>query len=152
MLTQKANVDDAEEILSLQKLSYLSEAEIYSDYTIPPLIDTIDSIKDDFEKYYFLKVTEKGKIIGSVRARISKPGTCYIGRLIVHPDFQNQGIGTNLMDEIEEIFAECQRLELMTGHLSKKNINLYKKRGYRVFRTEKLTPELDLVYMEKINI
>ena len=151
MLTQKANVDDAEEILSLQKLSYLSEAEIYSDYTIPPLVNTLDEIKHDFDKYYFLKITEKGKIIGSVRARISKPVTCYIGRLIVHPDFQNKGIGTKLMDGIQGIFAECQRWELMTGYLSKKNIKLYKKCGYSVFNTEKLTPELDLVYMEKIN-
>jgi ribosomal protein S18 acetylase RimI-like enzyme len=150
LIVQQANVDDAEEILALQKLCYLSEAEIYSDYTIPPLIDTLDMIKDAFGKYFFLKVTKKGKIIGSVRGRISSPGTCYIGRLIVHPDFQNQGIGTKLMIEIEKIFHKCHRWELMTGQLSTKNIKLYKKCGYETFKTEKLTPHLTLVFMEKI--
>lgn len=56
MIVQQANVDDAEEIFALQKLCYLSEAEIYSDYTIPPLVDTLDMVKCDFEKYFFLKV------------------------------------------------------------------------------------------------
>ncbi len=150
MIVQQANVDDAEEILALQKLCYLSEAEIYSDYTIPPLVDTLDMVKCDFEKYFFLKVTKEGKIIASVRGKISSPGNCYIGRLIVHPDFQNQGIGTKLMSEIEKIFHKCHRWELMTGHLSNKNIKLYKKCGYEIFKTEKLTSHLTLVFMEKI--
>lgn len=151
MIIDEASIVDAEEILSLQKLCYLSEAEIYSDHTIPPLLQTMDEILADFQKYFFLKVVKDGKIIGSVRARISSPGTGYIGRLIVHPDFQNQGIGTRVMDEIEQIFAECDRWMLMTGHLSEKNIHLYEKRGYKIFKTEKLTPELNLVYLEKIN-
>ncbi len=142
---------DAEEILALQKLCYISEAEIYSDCTIPPLIQTFGEIKSDFQEYYFLKAVEDGRIIGSVRARISKPGTCYIGRLIVHPDFQDQGIGTQLMKEIGGIFQECPRWELFTGHLSKKNIKLYEKLGYNIFKTEKLTPDLNLVYLRKIN-
>lgn len=151
MIIEKANITDAEEILALQKLCYISEAEIYSDHTIPPLIQTLDEIKAEFQEYYFLKALDEGKIIGSVRARISKPGTCYIGRLIVHPDFQNQGIGTTLMGEIEKIFHECERWELITGHLSEKNIKLYEKLNYNIFKTEKLTTDLNLVYLEKIN-
>lgn len=151
MIIEKANKGDAEEILALQKLCYISEAEIYSDYTISPLVQTLDEIKAEFQEYYFLKAAEDGNIIGSVRARISSPGTCYIGRLIVHPDFQNQGVGTRLLDEIEGIFRDARRWELMTGHLSKKNIKLYKKRGYNIFKTLKLTPELNLVYLEKMN-
>ena len=151
MIIEKANEMDAEEILTLQRFCYISEAEIYSDYTIPPLIQTLDELKAEFKNYYFLKAVDDGKTIGSVRARISQPGTCYIGRLIVHPDFQNQGIGTALMDEIEKIFHECERWELMTGHLSKKNVKLYENLGYNIFKAEELTPNLNLVYFEKIN-
>ena len=115
------------------------------------MIQTLDEIKAEFKNYYFLKAVDDGKTIGSVRARISEPGTCYIGRLIVHPDFQNQGIGTALMDEIEKIFHECERWELMTGHLSKKNVKLYENLGYNIFKAEELTPDLNLVYFEKIN-
>lgn len=151
MIIERAKAEDMKEILQLQKIAYISEAEIYDDYSIPPLIQTKDEIKEEFKNHVFLKAVSENKIIGSVRAHMINSKTCYIGRLIVHPDFQNQGIGTQLMDEIEEIFRECERFELITGHNSKKNIYIYKKRGYKLFKTEKLTNNLNLVYLEKIN-
>jgi len=39
-----ATVADAEHILELQKLAYISEAEIYNDYNIPPLIQTLQAV------------------------------------------------------------------------------------------------------------
>jgi len=39
---------------------------------------------------------------------------CYIGRLIVRPDFQNRGIRTKLMQGMEHIFKTCERSELFT--------------------------------------
>ena len=55
------------------------------------------------------------------------------------------------MGEIEDVFKECNRFELITGHKSRKNIGLYQKLGYKKFKTEKLTENLNLVYLEKIN-
>jgi hypothetical protein len=40
MIIEQAGVEDAGEILRLQKLAYQSEARIYNDYTIPPLLQT----------------------------------------------------------------------------------------------------------------
>ena len=37
--------DDAEAILALQKLAYASEARRYDDWTIPPLVETLDSVR-----------------------------------------------------------------------------------------------------------
>lgn len=151
MIIEPANIADALEILSLQKLCYQSEAKIYNDHTIPPLIQTLEEIQSEFGEYFFLKAMKDKIIIGSVRARMSTPDTCYIGRLIVHPDFQNQGIGTRLMDEIERTFGECRRWELITGHNSQKNIKLYEKRGYHIYKNEGLTSGLSLLCLEKIN-
>ena len=78
-----------------------------------------------------------------------KEGTGYIGRLIVHPDFQNQGIGTKLIHKIEAIFQDAKRYELFTGHKSKRNLYLYQKLGYKKFKTEKINENLKLVYLEK---
>ena len=64
MIIEKAKEMDAEEILTLQRLCYIGEAEIYSDYTIPPLIQTLDEIKAEFKNYYFLKAVDDGKTIG----------------------------------------------------------------------------------------
>lgn len=148
MVIEKATILDGEEILSLQKLAYRSEAEIYDDFSIPPLLQTLEEVRKDFENQVFLKTVLNGKIVGSVRAFV-KEGTCYIGRLIVHPDFQNQGIGTGLMRGIEETFKEARGFELFTGHKSEKNLHLYEKLGYRVFKTVKVNERLTIVFLEK---
>ncbi len=148
MTVERATVTDAEEILSLQKLAYKSEAEIYNDFNIPPLLQTLEEIKKDFENQIVLKTTVDGKIRGSVRAFI-KEGTCYVGRLIVHPNFQNKGLGTELMKKIEEVFKGAQRFELFTGHRSEKNLYLYQKLGYKFFKTVKANDRLNIVYLEK---
>jgi ribosomal protein S18 acetylase RimI-like enzyme len=148
MEVEKATLSDAEEILSLQKLAYQSEAEIYNDFNIPPLVQTLEEIKKDFGIQFLLKAVMDEKIIASVRA-YTKEGTCYIGRLIVHPDFQNQGIGTKLMVEIEKIFSTCQRFELFTGARSERNLYLYQKLGYKIFKTAKITDQTTIVYLER---
>lgn len=148
MEIERAMISDAEEILSLQKLAYRSEAEIYNDFNIPPLVQTLENIEKDFENQYFLKAVMDGKIIGSVRA-YTKEGTCYIGRLIVHPDFQNRGIGTDLMNEIERIFNTCRRFELFTGDKSERNLYFYQKLGYKIFKKAKITDQTMVVYLEK---
>jgi GNAT superfamily N-acetyltransferase len=146
-ITQAAPAD-AEEILDLQKLAYQSEAAIYQDYTIAPLTQTSAEIAAEFHTRHFLKAVADGCIRGSVRAH-QEQGTCYIGRLIVHPAYQNQGLGAKLMDEIEGCFPEARRYELFTGYLSERNLDLYRKLGYVPIRRAPVSEKLTLVFLEK---
>lgn len=148
MNVTQATESDAAEILALQKLAYLSEAELYGDYAIPPLTQTLAEITVEFAWRTVLKAAAEGRIIGSVQGlRIGS--TCYVGRLMVHPDFQGRGIGRRLMAEIEGRFPDAERFELFTGHRSVRNIGLYERLGYRIFRTEPATALITLVFMEK---
>ncbi|MFA6450882.1 MAG: GNAT family N-acetyltransferase [bacterium] len=144
-----AGVADAVEILALQKLAYLSEAEIYNEYGIEPLTQTIEKAREDFAAQTVVKAVAGGRIIGSARGVMSG-GVCKIGKLLVHPDYQNRGIGAALMREIERIFAGAKRFELFTGWKSEKNIYLYEKLGYRKYDLKDVSGNLKLVYMEKI--
>lgn len=145
---QISSVTDAEEILALQKLAYQSEAELYQDDSIPPLKQTLEEMKNDYETNTILKAVHERKIIGSARAFL-KEGTCHIGRLIVHPDCQNQGLGSRLMNAIESAFPQAVRFELFSGHKSERNIYLYKKLGYQLFKTVPINDCLTLVFLEK---
>jgi len=149
VLIQAAQPGDAAEILQLQRLAYRSEAAIYDDFTIPPLTQTLNEMGSDLARQTCLKATVDGRIVGSVRAYL-KDGICFVGRLIVHPDYQNRGIGTRLMGEIEQVFRSATRFELFTGHRSERNLALYRKLGYRPFRQEQISEALTLVYLEKV--
>jgi ribosomal protein S18 acetylase RimI-like enzyme len=151
MVISKASIKAAKEILNLQKLAYQSEAKIYDDFSIPPLTQTLNQIKADFETKYFLQAKIDEQIIGSVRG-YQDEDTCFVARLIVNPKFQGQGIGTKLMERIEVEFTEAERFELFTGHKSEKNIQLYQKLGYYKFKEGQITSDLTFVFMEKSNL
>ena len=93
-------------------------------------------------------VDEAGVIIGSVRAH-EQGDTLYIGKLMVLPEKQGRGIGTQLLVAIEKSCPK-PRYELFTSNISIRNMNLYEGLGYRRFREEQVTPELCFVYMEKL--
>ena len=143
----KSDKSDAAEILELQLTAFQSEAEIYEDYSIQPLTQTLEQVTAEFDSKVVLKAVVEGKIIGSVRA-YEKDNTAYIGKLMVLPEYQNQGLGKSLLTAIEDSF-QTRRFELFTGFKSKKNIAIYEKSGYKIFKTEIITPDMSDVYMEK---
>ena len=145
-----ASSESAKEILDLQKLAYQSEARLYKNWNIPPLMQTLEEIEKEFLDHIFYKAVISENIIGSVRAMV-QDNTCFIGKLIVHPKLQGKGIGTTLMDTIERDFKDVKRYELFTGTKSLENIHLYKRLGYKPFKEEKINDCLSLLYFEKEN-
>jgi len=53
------------------------------------------------------------------------------------------------MQAIEARFPSARRYELFTGEKSTGNIRLYERLGYRIFRRERLSERVTLVFMEK---
>lgn len=145
----QATVADATEILALQKLAYLSEAERYYGYNIPPLTETIEELVADLRRKTILKTVVEGQIVGSVNG-YTEDGYCHIGRLMVHPDFQGRGIGSRLMAVIEATFEDALVWELFAGELSVRNISLYERLGYRIVKKEPFPGScFAIVFMQK---
>lgn len=148
MNIKKAEKEDLQEILDLQYMAYQSEARLFNNPDIPPLKQTLADVENEYQKGVILKALDENDIIiGSVRA-YSDNGTAYIGKLMVHPQKQHQGIGTKLLLEIEKEYPG-QRYELFTSTKSQKNIALYERLGYRSFAQKQITNELRFVYLEK---
>ncbi len=143
-----AIITDADSILSLQKRAYESEARLYNDWLIPPLVQTLNSLVAELNTITVLKAVEEGVIVGSVRAKFDG-ATCSIGRLIVEPTHQGHGIGTTLLKSIESAFPNVAKFELFTGSRSEGNIRLYLRHGYSIVRTEQLTAQVTLTFMQK---
>lgn len=143
-----ATITDAEQILALQRRAYASEARLYNDWTIPPLMQTLESMCEDIRSIAVIKAMEDGALVGSVRGRLSE-GTCLVGRLIVEPAHQGRGIGGALLKAIEHAFPQAAAFELFTGLQSERNIRLYQRNGYTVVGTRALSEALSVVVLRK---
>ncbi|WP_030691979.1 GNAT family N-acetyltransferase [Streptomyces globisporus] len=151
-----ADAQDAEHILKLQYLCYQSEAELYGDWSIEPLTQSLDALRAELAEGHGLVARLGDEVVASVRARLDKDGTVRIAKLIVHPRMRRHGLGSRLLDGIERHFAaaaeattSAKRFRLFTGHRSEGNLRLYRSRGYEQVATRELGPKLTLVTLEK---
>jgi ribosomal protein S18 acetylase RimI-like enzyme len=139
---------DAEAILALQKIAYEREARRYHDWTIPPMVETLDSVREQIARHVVLKAVVDGRLAGSVRGVVTD-GVCEVCRLSVDPALQRRGIGSALLVAIEARCADAQAFELFTGNHSVENLRLYERHGYQHARTKVLSPAVSLVFLRK---
>jgi len=143
-----ASIDDANKILEIQKAAFLGQAQIYNNYQLPPITQNLDSIQNEFNGKTFFKVMVNGQIIASVRFE-EIDNFVTVDRIVVKPEYQNQGIGTSLLKEIESRVPDAVAFQLFTGNKSDRNIHLYKKMGYKVVKKQTTEQGIELLYMEK---
>lgn len=154
---ERANAADAGEILTLQRAAYVSEAQLYGDPFIAPLVESLEQLRKVVETSVVLAARDGARIVGAVRGRVAEPGeqgrTCVVGRLVVAPDRQGQGIGTALLSAIHDaVLAEhldVHAFDLFTGHLSDGNLRLYRRQGYRETHRERFQDHLTLVHLRR---
>jgi GNAT superfamily N-acetyltransferase len=140
---------DAGEILTLQRAAYVTEAQLYGDADLPPLTESLAGVLAAITDGQVLKATAGHRIVGAGRASVDGT-TLHIGRLMVAPDLQGQGIGTRVLRELEAgAPASVRTFSLFTGHLSAANLRRYERLGYREDRRERVGPALDLVHLAK---
>lgn len=150
----RASRAEAGEILTLQRAAYVSEALLYGDARIPPLLQTRDELESELATPSAVTLTALlgPRMVGAVRgARASDDPTVWvIARLIVAPDVQQRGIGNRLLSAIEAAAPSgTTRYTLFTGHLSQTNLNLYTRNGYVETRRETQHDGLILIHLEK---
>jgi ech hydrogenase subunit C len=148
MVIERAVEADAPEILALQKIVYQNEAELYGDWSLAPLRQTLEELRRDITTRIFLKAVVSGKIIGSVRGW-QEGDTAHIGRLIVHPYFWKHGIGTRLIQEIERAFPSARRLQTFMGQMSRHTMAPFERLGYTPYQREKVSDLRERVYYQK---
>ena len=121
----RAERKDLREILDLQYLSVLSEAEIVGTKDIHPLKQTLEEVNAEFDCEIIIKMVLNGVIIGSVRFRC-EGDVVYVGKLMVHPDYRRHGLGARLLNEAQRLYPG-KRCELFTCDKCVNTIRLYEK-------------------------
>jgi ribosomal protein S18 acetylase RimI-like enzyme len=144
-----ARLEDAAVILDVQKEAFLPATRRYRELRLPPLLERIEDVEHDIREHTVLVAEEPGgRLLGAVRGR--QGDECvYVGRLVVDPVAQRQGVATALMLELEGRFPDAQCFELFTGGLNEPGMGLYVKLGYREVRRERESELLEIVYLKK---
>lgn len=140
---------DAGELLTLQRAAFLTEAQAYGDLSIPPLLESLEECVARFAQGPVWKAVAGSRMVGAVQLAISG-SVGRIGRLMVAPDWQGQGIAAKLLQVAEKTApADVTAYELFTGAESERNLQIYRNAGYREVKRERQTEKVELVLFAK---
>ncbi|MCB5168992.1 GNAT family N-acetyltransferase [Streptomyces bambusae] len=147
-----ADADDAEQIFRLQYLCFQTEAELYGNYRIEPLVQSLDSVKAELATDCVLVARLGDEVVGTAFGTSDEDGTGRIGKLCVHPRMQGHGLGARLLRAVEEALAgraATSRFQLFTGERSEGNLRLYRRAGYARVADRTGTDGIRLIVLEK---
>lgn len=134
------------EIVELQRAGYLIEAALINYYEIPGLLEDENSLLETTEIFYGYRVDEK--LVGIISYKIFDI-TLDIHRVVVHPDYFNRGIATDMLQRIENQLEEIKKITVSTGKENYPACKLYLKLGFKVIEEKEITKGLIIVDFEK---
>ncbi|MBB5910952.1 bifunctional NAD(P)H-dependent oxidoreductase/GNAT family N-acetyltransferase [Actinoalloteichus hymeniacidonis] len=136
--------EDGPHVLVLQRCCWVDEALSNTTLDLAPFTETLEEVQTWLADWAATGLWLDGRLIGMVRTR-RESRTGHIGRLAVVPDLHGQGIGRWLLrSATNALEGSCDRIELSTGSLSAKNIDLYTSEGF-VRQTENFTGTVELI-------
>ncbi|MGH3550605.1 MAG: GNAT family N-acetyltransferase [Pseudonocardiaceae bacterium] len=142
---------DAGEVLTLQRAAYVTEAQAHGNLALPPLVQSLDELAVELAdpEVVALGLRQRARLVAAVRVRINDD-TAELGRLVVVPDRQGQGLGSQLLRQAEQQLPERVTLvRLFAGEHSSANQRLYEGHGYTEdHRTS--AGQYHLIHMTKI--
>ena len=151
MKIELATIQDVPELQELQHKAFGPQCIELGWEDAPPMTESLEHAYEDFAQCTTLKVLDdKGRIIGSIHGK-ETDGSLYMGRLMVLPEYRQQGIGKQLFKEIQRLLPH-NRAWLCTCKQVPAPYEFYLREGFKPFKTEVVGPGLTWVYMEKSQI
>jgi len=132
IMVRRANPEDTKDVHNVIKHAFEDYRRIgYREAAIQSAIISKSEIQRRINEELMLVAEMDKQIVGTVTGTIEYE-TMHVKTLATHPSFQNLGIGTRLMQEIEREAREdgCYKISLFTTPVMKSAIHMYKKCGY----------------------
>lgn len=126
-----ATQGDAGELLTLQRACWVQEQRANPDVDIHALHESLTDVRAWLGEWTVLVAHRGERLVAAARARVTDEGRWDIGRLMVAPDLQGQGLGRWMLEQTEAAAGDVRGFELFTGAGSAENIRMYRKAGYR---------------------
>lgn len=112
--------------------------QIFSNLKKEDLSYKMEHMIEIFEGMLVYVYKDDGKIIGTIALSIVSKNRGQLRIVYVHPEHQRKGIGTSLVNYVEDIAREMAIKELFVSTIEKAQsaMNFYQKLGYQITEKE----------------
>ncbi|AIQ14466.1 GNAT family N-acetyltransferase [Paenibacillus durus] len=132
------------DLWSLQHKAYRLEAELIGFNSIPPLLETRDTLRNCGEDFYGC-LSEDGELSGAVATEAERPETLTITRMMVSPDHFRRGIAGRLLEHVFALYPDKERFIVSTGKKNAPAVSLYRKHGFVPITSSEVAPGVELI-------
>ncbi|WP_046216080.1 GNAT family N-acetyltransferase [Paenibacillus wulumuqiensis] len=152
MIRQCSLEDDdiVRQIWALQHIAYRMEAQLIGVKELPPLMDTVESIRRCGETFYGY-FNEEEEIQGVVAVEEEKPDTLTVSRMMVHPAASGRGIASQLLSYVFEQYPQVPLYIVSTGTKNEPAVGLYRKHGFQPIESFEVAPGVELTTFHRHN-
>ncbi len=137
-------LEAAEEIWALQHPAYRVEAALIGVADLPPLRDTVQTLRACGETFWGYR-DDGGDLIGAVSFEREQEGQYTLCRLMVHPNFLRRGVGSSLIEHILTLMPNHTVLTVTAEIRNLPAIALYERYGFVRYETFKPTTEITML-------
>jgi GNAT superfamily N-acetyltransferase len=148
----RASAADAAKLTAVQKRTFDDDSQRYlgTETGGPPGYDSVQWQLHIMKKSLYYKILSDGEIIGGIIIFRMGGGHYVLGRIYIDPDYQNQGIGQEAMEFIEQTFPDAEKWTLDTPAWAARNHHFYEKLGYVCVGEQALGADDTAILYEKV--
>jgi ribosomal protein S18 acetylase RimI-like enzyme len=137
------------EVYELQQLAYPIEAELIGLPSIPPLLDTPETLQACGEQ--FIGCVESEQLVGAVSYKLVDEGegvTLDIHRMMVHPERFRRGIASRLLESVLAV-PGIRKAIVSTGTRNTPAVSLYERYAFRPVGIVEIAPDVTITKFEQ---
>lgn len=137
----------AEEVWALQHAAYRAEAALIGVADLPPLRDTVDSLRASEETFYGMRGPD-GELAGVISIEPREGEGYTVCRVMVHPNWFRRGIGSRLLNHVLALHPEAA-WTVTAADRNEPALALYGKAGFVPRESFEPSPGITLVRLER---
>ncbi|KOP69667.1 hypothetical protein AMS59_22340 [Lysinibacillus sp. FJAT-14745] len=151
IVIKRTNVIEAPILLAIQKEAFEDDLRKYEDHDTSPVNEPIERLLRKIELFIHYTVWHNNEIIGGIDVRDLKDNKYRLNRIFISKNYQNKGLGSEIMKLVEEEFPSAVEWVLDTPHLNIRNHHFYEKIGYKKSGQHQINEKLILIdYTKKV--
>lgn len=148
----KTNMHEAPILLKIQQEAFEEDLKKYEDHDTNPANEPIERLVSKVGRFLYYTIWYGEEIIGGIDIRDLKDNRYRLNRIFLAKAHQNKGLGSRIMQLIENEFPSAIEWHLDTPHLNTRNRHFYEKFGYEKIGEHQVSEKLILFdYVKKMN-